>query len=94
VSVVPVRVLLARGSIWLAFGTFVVYSVWGLYLGAKLARYRDAAALPKTERWNPACYAPGAERWLARDYAWHRWRTAVWLGCILIGNGLYLIFRP
>ena len=93
-SIAAVRTFMAWASAWLAFGAFAAHAVYGFYLDQKLGGYCNFDPPPKAERWNPVYYPPEAARWLARDRKWHRWRNAVWLGAVVIGNVLFLLFKP
>ena len=73
---------------------FLGYAAYGVYLDLKLGRLAGYERVPKADRWNPARYFPGAEPWLERDRRWHRARRWVLLGCVIGGNGLYLLLNP
>jgi hypothetical protein len=88
-SIDALRTFLAWASVYAAFAVFLGYSAYDLYLDLKVGEYARGGLPPKSERWNPEHYAAGAEPWLARSRRWHRWRMAVWLGCLAGGNLLY-----
>lgn len=88
-SIDALRTFLAWTSVYAAFAVFLGYSAYALYLDLKVGEYVRGALPPKSDRWNPAHYKPGVEPWLARYQRWHRWRIAVWLGCLLGANLLY-----
>ncbi|HEY7771059.1 hypothetical protein [Longimicrobium sp.] len=88
-SIDALRTFVAWASVYAAFAVFLGYSAYLLYLDLKVGEYVRTELPPKSERWNPEYYKPGAEPWLARYRLWDRWRIAVWLGCIVVGNLLY-----
>lgn len=84
-SVIPILGLLA----------FAGFSLYGLYLGEKVARFRGPGEFhSKENRWNPELYPPEAAPWLAKDRRWERLRVPVWLGIIVVSNVLYLLVKP
>lgn len=93
-STVALRALLASAVPYAALAIFMGHAIYGLYLDLKVGEYRTPEQPPKPERWNARYYAPGAEPWLARWERWHRWKPAVWLGCLAGGNLLYWLLKP
>jgi hypothetical protein len=84
-ATIPIATLLA----YLGFG------LYGIYLERKLAQIGGRErVISKETRWDSSLYPAEAAPWIARDRWWHRLRIVVWLGLVVVANGLYVLIKP
>jgi hypothetical protein len=88
------RAVVAGAIPILALVAYAAFALYGFYLNEKLITFRLGEPISKEDRWNAALYPDDARKWIARDRTWHKLKAVVWLGLIVVGNGLYFLIKP